>query len=129
MFPQSSKTLPDGSKPFTKGTTGGWNKTVNKHPLEPNKQYVSQNLNEKYITDANGRVNEVNINSISANTVPANGYQRRKAVTAKGGDKTNDQGGHLLAARFGGAGEQINLVPMKKSINQSGGTWYQMEQE
>lgn len=74
-------------------------------------------------------MNEVNINSISANTVPANGYQRRKAVTAKGGDKTNDQGGHLLAARFGGAGEQINLVPMSKTINQSGGSWYQMEQQ
>lgn len=38
-----------------------------------------------------------------------------------------DQGGHLIAARFGGPGEQINLVPMKKSINQAGGDWYNME--
>jgi hypothetical protein len=121
--------LSDGSKPFKKGTTGEWNKTINKHPLEPNKKYVSENLNESYLTDGSGRVSEINVGSIKSNTVPANGYQRRKAVTAKGGDKVNDQGGHLLAARFGGAGEQINLVPMKKSINQAGGTWYQMEQE
>jgi DNA/RNA non-specific endonuclease len=35
----------------------------------------------------------------------------------------------LLAAQFGGPGEQIDLVPMKKTLNQSPGTWAAMEQE
>jgi hypothetical protein len=29
---------------------------------------------------------------------------------------------------FGNPGEQINLVPMNKGINASGGSWYNMEQ-
>jgi len=40
-----------------------------------------------------------------------------------------DDGGHLIGKQFNGAGEQINYVPMKSSINQAPGTWYNMEQE
>jgi DNA/RNA non-specific endonuclease len=59
-----------------------------------------------------------------------NGYQQSlKANKVKDGLPGQDQGGHLLAARFGAPGEQINLVPMKKTLNQSPGTWAAMEQE
>ncbi|MDJ0364712.1 DNA/RNA non-specific endonuclease [Hymenobacter sp. H14-R3] len=39
-----------------------------------------------------------------------------------------DDGGHLLAAMFDGAGEQINYVAMASTLNQAGGGWYDMEQ-
>jgi DNA/RNA non-specific endonuclease len=32
-------------------------------------------------------------------------------------------------AQFGGPGEQINLVPMKKTLNQAPGLWAAMEQQ
>jgi filamentous hemagglutinin len=41
----------------------------------------------------------------------------------------SDCGGHLIAAVFGGAGEAINLVPMDKTLNGTGGKWYALEQE
>jgi filamentous hemagglutinin len=33
----------------------------------------------------------------------------------------------LIASVFGGAGEGINLVPMDKILNGSGGRWYELE--
>jgi hypothetical protein len=35
----------------------------------------------------------------------------------------------LTQLLFNDPGEQINLVPMKKDINGSGGSWYKMEKE
>jgi hypothetical protein len=43
--------------------------------------------------------------------------------------KSGDQGGHLFGSQFDGPGEQINLEPMKSSINGPGGSYYQMETE
>jgi len=40
-----------------------------------------------------------------------------------------DDGGHLIGSQFGGPGEQINVIPMKSSVNRSGGKWYQMESQ
>ncbi len=40
-----------------------------------------------------------------------------------------DDGGHLIASRFYGTGQPINLVPMNSRINQAGGAWYRMEQD
>ena len=58
-------------------------------------------------------------------TADRNGYQQRKGVTSKDGNLDTDQGGHLIASIFEGAGEQINLVPMLGSLNQ--GAWRSME--
>jgi len=59
-----------------------------------------------------------------------NGYQQSiKCNKAKNGTQGNDQGGHLIGSQFGGSGEQINLVPMKSSVNGPGGDWYTMEQK
>lgn len=54
-----------------------------------------------------------------------NGYQQSvKCKDAKDG-LPDDHGGHLIASIFDGAGEQINLLPMKSSLNL--GAWKSME--
>ena len=53
------------------------------------------------------------------------GNQRIKAVDVKDGVRGNDQGGHIIASRFFGPGEQINLYPQSTNLNQ--GAWKQME--
>ena len=117
----SSSTLPDGTLEYIKGTKGGWNKELNK-PLKTNSKYkIGKNT---YETDAQGRVTNAK-GELDLNTAERNGYQQRKGVTSKDGDVATDQGGHLIAAIFDGAGEQINYVPMLQSLNQ--GAWKSME--
>lgn len=53
-----------------------------------------------------------------------NTYQQ--CVTGKCGD-IGDQGGHLIAATLGGAGDRINLVPQAATLNN--GPWKAMENE
>jgi hypothetical protein len=119
-IPRNSKTLPDGTIEIEKGQKGGWNKTLNK-PLEPNSKYkVGKNT---YETDATGRVKGVK-GELDLKDADRNNYQQRKGVTSKDG-VDGDQGGHLIAAIFDGAGEQINYVPMKGNLNQ--GAWKSME--
>lgn len=47
-----------------------------------------------------------------------------------GGDDREDydDGGHLIATRFGGSGELDNLVPMSQDINRRSGEWYDLEE-
>jgi len=40
-----------------------------------------------------------------------------------------DEGGHLIANRFGGGSEMYNYIPMSKKLNRSGGAWNSMENE
>lgn len=110
----------------------GWNKELNALPLKSNHTYVSKHATFK--TDGNGRVNKVEIAQLQKDPnfdydVFRNGHQQTKSIAVKGGTSGTDQGGHLLAAQFGGPGEQINLVPMKATINQNPGTWFTMENE
>jgi hypothetical protein len=42
--------------------------------------------------------------------------------------KNSDDKGHLVARRFQGEDEYDNLVPMKRSLNQAPGKWYDLEQ-
>jgi filamentous hemagglutinin len=53
-----------------------------------------------------------------------NGYQQCKV--GKCGN-VGDQGGHLIAASLGGAGDKLNLVPMDKILNN--GPWKSMEKQ
>lgn len=64
-----------------------------------------------YETDAVGRIKGVK-GELDLKDADRNNYQQRKGVTSKDG-LDDDQGGHLIAAIFDGAGEQINYVPMK----------------
>jgi DNA/RNA non-specific endonuclease len=103
-----------------------WNKVLN-DPLLPNKTY--QSGTHTYYTDALGRIKEVNCSNLQKTARDRNTYQQTvKCKKVKDG-LANDQGGHLIGSQFDGAGEQINLVPMKKSINQHPGSYAAMEQQ
>jgi hypothetical protein len=54
-----------------------------------------------------------------------NGYQQSSKCKKSKEGIEGDQGGHLIGSRFDGAGEQINLVPMKSGVNLS--AWKSME--
>ncbi|WP_052732762.1 DNA/RNA non-specific endonuclease [Hymenobacter terrenus] len=135
---------------FTAGSVGGWNKALNKTPLEPNHDYLVDNY--LYSTDADGRVVKVrgDLEDAERDRYPS---QQSASVPKKDGQanaqhqakpaapqpdtrpmlarrRYTDDGGHLLAAMFNGPGEQINYVPMDMDLNQAGpNTWYAMEQE
>jgi hypothetical protein len=105
------------------GSKGNWNKALN-GTLKPNSKYkVGDKI---YETDELGRVNRVSGN-LELGKIGRNEYQQGKSVTLKDGTKGVDEGGHLVGHQFKGAGEQINYVPMKGSLNQ--GAWKQMEQD
>ena len=53
------------------------------------------------------------------------GNQQIRAVDVKDGVRGTDQGGHIIGARFFGAGEQINYYP--QSVNLNLGAWKTME--
>jgi hypothetical protein len=117
----SKTTLPDGTVEYSKGTKGGWNKELNK-PLQSSSKYkIGKNT---YETDGSSRVTNVK-GELDLQTAERNSYQQRKGVTSKDGDIATDQGGHLIASIFNGAGEQINYVPMLQRLNQ--GAWRSME--
>lgn len=106
------------------GSKGNWNKQLNKKP-EPSTDYkVGDKL---YKTDEKGRVRNVS-GKLELGKIGRNTYQQRKSVDIKDGIKGIDDGGHLIAHQFKGAGEQINYVPMLgKDLNR--GQWKNMEQK
>ena len=133
---------------LTAGSVGGWNKDLNKNPLEPDHEYLVDNY--LYSTDAAGRVVKVrgDLENQERDRYPS---QQSSSVPKKDGQanpqhqpkpaapqpdtrplmerrRYTDDGGHLLASMFNGPGEQINYVPMAMSLNQAGGDWYKMEQ-
>lgn len=108
---------------LTPGSKGGWNKALNE-TLKPNAKYKVGN--KIYETDELGRVNRVS-GELELGKLGRNGYQQGKSVTLKDGTKGADEGGHLIGHQFKGAGEQINYVPMKESLNQ--GAWKKMEMD
>ena len=103
------------------GSKGDWNKLANKP--EANTTYKFEN-GYTYKTDANGRVSSVQADlKLEAND--RNGYQQK--VSGRTDRKPDDHGGHLIASMFKGPGEGINIVPMDKAFNGSGGEWYKLE--
>ncbi len=108
---------------LTPGSKGGWNKKLN-GKLEPNTKYKVGN--HIYETDDLGRVCRVS-GKLDRGKLGRNTHQQSKSVTLKGGTKGIDEGGHLIAHQFKGAGEQINYVPMLGILNQ--GKWKKMEQD
>lgn len=105
------------------GSKGSWNKALN-GTLKPNSKYkVGDKI---YETDELGRVNRVS-GKLELGKIGRNGYQQGKSVTLKDGTKGVDEGGHLIGHQFKGAGEQINYVPMKETLNQ--GAWKKMESD
>jgi len=124
---QASKLAPKAERKIVElepGSKGNWNKQLNKKP-EPSTNYL---VGDKlYKTDEKGRVRNVS-GKLELGKIGRNTYQQRKSVDIKDGIKGVDDGGHLIAHQFKGAGEQINYVPMLgKDINR--GQWKNMEQK
>ncbi len=102
------------------GTKGSWSKDLQPKNIKPNTDYVVNGYT--YRTDTGGRVSSAE-GSINLQTATRNGYRQRQSG---GSDRLEtDQGGHLFASIFNGAGDAINLVPMDGVLNQR--SWKQME--
>ena len=105
------------------GSKGSWTKALN-GKLEPNHKYkVGDHL---YETDELGRVNRVS-GKLDLTTRDRNTYQQGKSAKENGikDGLIDDDGGHLVASIFDGAGEQINYAPMNSNLNRS--AWKRME--
>jgi hypothetical protein len=94
-----------------------------KKALKANIEYTS-NEGYKYITDANGRIIDIEA-SLKLGKGKRNNYAQR---TVGGDDRLpDDDGGHLIATIFKGSGEIDNLVPMNSNLNR--GEWKKLENE
>ena len=105
------------------GKKGSWNKALNGN-LKPNHKYkVGDKL---YETDEFGRVNRVS-GELHLSMRDRNTYQQAKSAKEAGikDGLADDDGGHLIASIFDGAGEQINYAPMNSNLNR--GAWRSME--
>lgn len=117
------KTAPRSVKELEPGVKGSWNKELNK-PLEPNTDYKVGEIT--YKADEKGKVRNLS-GHLEYGHRGRNATQQAKSVELKDGVKGIDDGGHLIAERFKGAGEQINYVPQMKELNR--GEWKKMENE
>lgn len=95
------------------GTKGNWSKAIN-GKLDKNTAYLVSN-GHTYVTDSVGRVKEVS-GELKSIKMDRNGYQQR--CVGKCG-AVGDEGGHLIAASLGGAGDRINIVPQNSVINRN----------
>lgn len=98
------------------------NPILNKVPLVKNIKYEVDGF--IYETDELGRVSITTADLDDIARVRLKNQQIR-AVDIKDGVRGEDQGGHIIASRFFGPGEQINLYSMSANLNQ--GAWEQME--
>ncbi len=103
------------------GSKGDWDKAINGQ-LKPRTAYQLDN-GHTYVTDANGRVSSVEGN-LSLSRMDRNEYQQ--GCVSKCGN-AGDDGGHLIAASLGGAGDRINIVPQEAILNR--GEWRAMEND
>lgn len=74
-------------------------------------------------------ISSIACDNLTLNPNDINKYQQSTKCKKVKDGLPGDDGGHLIGRQFGGAGEQINYLPMKSSINQNPGSWYTMEQE
>ena len=100
----------------------GWNTFLN---ADPPLASITYNVDDYiYKTDNIGRVIEVSGDLDDVVRGRLNSQQIR-SVDIKEGINGTDQGGHSIAARFFGPGEQINYYPQSANLNQ--GEWKRME--
>ncbi len=97
------------------------NTILNRFPLVADMTYSVDGF--EYDTDDSGRVVETT-GELQEEARIRLESQQGKAVNLKDGLET-DQGGHIIAARFFGPGEQINYYPMDAELNLS--AWKIME--
>lgn len=117
---------PKGSKNI------GWNESLNE-ALKPNTLHHIGDY-QYYKTDKLGRVDNVTA-KLESKVTGRNVDQQVRSVYQKDGNWSGkmpdgraapkDDGGHLIANVLGGAGEQINYVPMLRNLNR--GAYKNME--
>lgn len=103
------------------GAKGSWTAQLN-GKLDPSTVYKLDN-GHAYATDAAGRVKSVD-GELSLTKMDRNGHQQ--CAVGKCGE-AGDEGGHLIAAALGGAGDRINIVPQSRLLNRQ--DWRSMERE
>jgi len=101
------------------GSKGNWERAINGE-LPPKTAIVLDN-GHVYVTDATGRVKEVE-GTLSLDKMDRNGYQQRCSGAS---GCAGDDGGHLIASSLGGAGDRVNMVPQESTLNR--GDWKAME--
>ncbi|MBK9446257.1 MAG: DNA/RNA non-specific endonuclease [Betaproteobacteria bacterium] len=109
----------DNVRNIPAGSKGNWDKAAN-GKLDANTAHVLDN-GHAYITDSAGRVKGVEA-ELSGFKMDRNEYQQ--GCVGKCGN-VGDEGGHLIAASLGGAGDRINIVPQSSTLNR--GDWKAME--
>ncbi len=102
------------------GSTGSWPRELNTPVLRADTDYVVNGYT--YRTNASGQVESVS-GRLDLSTADRNGYQQR--VAGRADRLPDDQGGHLIASIFNGAGDRVNLVPMDGNLNM--GRWRALE--
>ncbi|WP_186649854.1 DNA/RNA non-specific endonuclease [Fluviispira vulneris] len=110
-----------GEEDFIKlksGDNGNWNPEL-RNP-QKNSKYLVDN-STVYETDDQGRVKFV-FAELKLQNKDRYSYEQTK-VRKQG--NPGDEGGHLIANRFGGPSEAINLVPMDSNLNRR--EWNKME--
>jgi hypothetical protein len=98
------------------------NRILNRIPLVKNAIYDVDGF--LYHTDDFGRVFKTS-GDLDDHVRVRLGNQQIKAVDIKDGISGSDQGGHIIAARFFGPGEQINLYSQSATLNNT--AWKEME--
>jgi len=114
------------TKTITSGVKGNWNKNLNGNLLK-NTTYIVKNITKiKYKTDKLGRVIKVK-GKLALKKVDRLLSQQTAAGKINGikDGMSGDDGAHLIASIFGGAGEQINYLAMNAKLNR--GAWKKME--
>jgi hypothetical protein len=89
--------------------------------LSPDTAYRANGI--LWQTDSEGHVCHV---EAELRLDPAERHLPHQVATGRRGDRTDD-GGHLIASRFGGFGSGPNIVPQARDLNRSWGQWYKME--
>lgn len=135
--PGVSAATPDGHAPFdpttieSPGSSGAFNRNLSPRDgfFKPNEDYrVGPHT---YYTDALGRVRHVSGElKLPPKARDRNAYQQTKKAGKEGGPAYagQDDGGHLIASMFDGAGERINMKAMRRDLNQNG-EWRDPERE
>ncbi|MCC2313278.1 DNA/RNA non-specific endonuclease [Cellulomonas xiejunii] len=84
-----------------------------------------------YVTDHLGRVDHVEgrWEPTTAADVAEHRNKHQQSIAGKPDRLTGDVGGHLIAASGAGAGEGINLIALRDTINGAGGDYGKMEAE
>ncbi len=88
-----------------------------RYKLKPNETYEAGEGKYEYKTDKQGRITECNGTLKLCPETERNNYAQLKA----GGEdrRPGDEGGHLIARRFGGSKEIDNMVALDGSLNKN----------